>query len=81
MTVEEDGVKREPGFRRCFDEGVEEEGVWIGDGEEEEARVGDGACGAGQGEKLRDQGSAAVEAGDDHVGMDLLERTDTGAGL
>ena len=78
--VEENGVLREAELRRGFDEGVEEERVRARNREEEAARVENRAGFAGQSEKLGEEGAAAVRAGHDEVGVDLLQRFDPRTG-
>lgn len=79
VAVEEDGMEGEAGLRGGSDEGIEEEGIGVGDGEEEEVRVGDRTSDAGQREELGEKGPAAVETRDNHASMDLLERADARA--
>jgi len=51
-TVEKDGVEGETVLGRGFDEGIKEEGIGVGDGEEETAGVGDGTGSAGKSEEF-----------------------------
>lgn len=80
LGVEEEGVKGEEGFGGGSDDGVKEEGVGIRDRREEVAGVGEGAGGDGEGQEFGEEGEGAVEAGDDEVAVDLLERKEAGAG-
>lgn len=77
--VEDDGVGGEVGFGGSPDEGTEEEGVRVGNGEEEAAGIVDGTGGAGEGEKFGEEGAGAVEAGDENAGVDLVEGAKAGA--
>lgn len=62
------------------EEGVVEEGVWVGDCVEELAGVGDGGGeGGGEGEKLGGGWEVEVEAMGDEEGVDALERGEGGA--
>lgn len=78
-VVEEDGVRGEVGFGGSPDEGAEEEGVGVGDGEEEAAGIVDGTGGAGEGEKFGEEGAGAVEARNENAGVDLVEGAEAGA--
>lgn len=52
VTVEEESVEGETEVGRGFDYGIEEEGIGVGDGAKESARVGDGTGGARLGEEF-----------------------------
>jgi len=78
-TVEKDGVEGETVLGRGFDEGIEEEGVGVGDGEEETAGVGDGTGGARESEEFGEKGATAVTTGDNEMSVSLLERSNVWA--
>lgn len=52
VTVEEESVEGETEVGRGFDDGIEEEGIGVGDGAKEAARVDDGAGGARLGDEF-----------------------------
>lgn len=45
---------------RGFDEGIKEEGIGVGDREEETAGVGDGTGGGGESEEFGEEGTTTV---------------------
>lgn len=78
MTVEDDSIEGKTELGGGFDEGIEEEGVRVKSRvEEESASVGDCTGGASKCDELREESSAPETAGDNEMGMGLLEESET----